>query len=269
MLIGFAISPGRVKVTGGAAAFDADAQAFFTAASITDSTQKSAVNQLVLDLKSYNIWTKIKALYPIVGGSASSHAVNLKTPGTYNLTFATGVTHSSTGMTGNGTSGYANTQFNTSTQSTLNNTHLSFYSRTNLENSSIDAGNSNAAGTQWLLATRFTSVGAISDQYNSTTGRLTATNTNSQGFYIQSRTASNVHKLFKNGSQLGTTNTGASGSLLNLNMTLLCQNQNGTPASYSIRQCAFASIGDGLTDAESSNFYTAVNTYQTTLSRNV
>jgi len=109
MLIGFAISPGRVKVTGGAAAFDADAQAFFTAASITDSTQKSAVNQLVLDLKSYNIWTKIKALYPIVGGSASSHAVNLKTPGTYNLTFATGVTHSSTGMTGNGTSGYANT----------------------------------------------------------------------------------------------------------------------------------------------------------------
>jgi len=52
-------------------------------------------------------------------------------------------------------------------------------------------------------------------------------------------------------------------------MTLLCQNQNGTPASYSIRQCAFASIGDGLTDAESSNFYTAVNTYQTTLSRNV
>lgn len=262
---GFNVKPKKA----GGVSYDADALAFFTAASITDTTQKSAVNQLVLDLKSYNIWTKCLALYPIVGGGAGSHAVNLKTPGTYNLTFATGMTHSSTGMVSNGTTGYANTQFNPSTQSTLNNTHLSFYSRTNVENSSIDAGNSNGSGTQWLLATRFTGVGAISDQYNSTTGRITNANTNSQGFYIQSRTASNVHKLFKNNSQLGTTNTGASGSLLNLNLTLLCSNQNGTPISYSTRECAFASIGDGLTDAEAANFYTAVQTMQTTLSRQV
>ena len=102
---GFNVKPRKA----GGVSYDADAQTFFTAASITDTTQKSAVNQLVLDLKSANIWTKMKAIYPIVGGSASSHAVNLKTPGTYNLTYATGMTHSSTGMTGNGTSGYANT----------------------------------------------------------------------------------------------------------------------------------------------------------------
>ncbi len=34
----------------------------------------------------------MKAIYPVCGGSASSHAVNLKTPGTYNLTFGTGWT---------------------------------------------------------------------------------------------------------------------------------------------------------------------------------
>jgi len=40
---------------------DPDAQAFITAASITDPTQQSAINQLVLDLKGYSIWTKMKA----------------------------------------------------------------------------------------------------------------------------------------------------------------------------------------------------------------
>ncbi len=90
---------------------DPDAQAFITAAGITDPTQQAAINTLVVDLKGYSIWTKFTAIYPIVGGVASSHAVNLKTPGTYNLTFATGWTHSSTGMTPNGNT-YASTGIN-------------------------------------------------------------------------------------------------------------------------------------------------------------
>jgi hypothetical protein len=90
---------------------DPDAQAFITAASITDPTQQSAINTLVVDLKGYSIWTKFKAIYPIVGGVASSHAVNLKTPGTFNLSFATGVTHSANGMVSNGSTGYADTNY--------------------------------------------------------------------------------------------------------------------------------------------------------------
>ena len=39
--------------------------------------------------------------------------------------------------------------------------------------------------------------------------------------------------------------------------------------NFDILQCAFASIGEGLTDAEASSFYTAVQTYQTTLGRQV
>ena len=59
------------------ASFDADAQAFITAAVITDNTQITAINTLVTDLKAYNIWSKMKALYPFVGGTASTHKWNL------------------------------------------------------------------------------------------------------------------------------------------------------------------------------------------------
>ena len=53
--------------------FDADAQAFITAAAITNANQQTAINTLVVSLKSYGLWTKMKAIYPFVGGSASSH----------------------------------------------------------------------------------------------------------------------------------------------------------------------------------------------------
>ena len=46
-------------------------------------------------------------------------------------------------------------------------------------------------------------------------------------------------------------------------------NSLGTPSGYTTKQCAFASIGSGLTDTEAANFYTAVQAFQTTLGRNV
>ena len=57
---------------------DTDAQAFITAAAITDPTQQAAINTLVVDLKGYSIWTKMKAVYPFVGGTAATHKFNLK-----------------------------------------------------------------------------------------------------------------------------------------------------------------------------------------------
>ena len=46
-------------------------------------------------------------------------------------------------------------------------------------------------------------------------------------------------------------------------------NRNGTADNFSIRETAFNSIGDGLTDTQASDFYTSVQTFQTTLSRQV
>ena len=126
---------------------DPDAQAFITAAGITNPTQQGAINTLVVALKGYSIWTKFKAIYPIVGGSASSHAVNLKTPGTFNLAFTTGWTHSATGM--QGTNAYADSNLNVSTNLSQNSTHISVYIRTN--NASAAAAISASRATAPIL----------------------------------------------------------------------------------------------------------------------
>jgi hypothetical protein len=247
------------------ASYDPDAQAFITAAGITDPTQKSAINTLVVDLKGYSLWTKFKAIYPIVGGSASSHAVNLKTPGTYNLTFASGVTHSSLGMLGNGSTGYANSNFNPNLNgATLNSHHVSFYSRTNSNGTEVEFGTA-AGGNQTLLEIRTS--GTTYAAINSSPTYINFADTDSRGFYIANRTASNVLNVFRNSTKRVTGAT-ASSALPGANYFILAWN-NVTPQYYSLKQCAFASIGDGLTDTDVNNFAITVEKYQTTLGRSV
>jgi hypothetical protein len=268
MILSLAITPKRYALLG--TSNDADAQAFITAAGITDATQKNAVNQLVLDLKSANIWTKMKAIYPILGGSASSHKWNLKDPrdlnAAYRLTFATGWTHSSTGMTPNGTSSYADSFLIPLSNLTLNNTHISYYSRTNINTDVYTIGSFD--GTNSLTMYANYSGQNYSSQYNGANGRLLTSVTRGDGFFISNRTASNLHNSFRNSTKLGTSTTSTSIGSLPTTKILLAATEP-IVAVGSLKECAFASIGDGLTDAEASNLYTAVQNYNTTLGRNV
>jgi hypothetical protein len=50
----------------GLPAFDPAASAFIQATGITGELQKAAINNLVLNLKKYNLWSKMKAVYPFV-----------------------------------------------------------------------------------------------------------------------------------------------------------------------------------------------------------
>lgn len=251
-------------------AVDPDAQAFITAASITDPTQQSAINQLVVDLKGYNVWSKMKALYPFVGGTASSHSYNLKNTAQFQITWNGGVTHSSTGVTGNGTNGFGNTGLLPSTQLSLNNTHISYYTRTNNNGSTwAEAGVLN--GNQGIfIIPKFdgSATGAYRAVNSSQVGPNTSP-TDVRGLYIASRITSGAMKLYRNSSTLFN-DTQASGALFSLgNVFLLASNVTGAANYFSGRQSAFASIGDGLSDTEAANFYTAVQTFQTTLGRSI
>jgi len=94
---------------------DTDALAFLQAAGITDSIISNAVCSLVVGLKADGIWNKFNAIYPFVGGTASTHKWNLKDPrdlnAAYRLTFNGGWTHDSQGIKGNGANTYADTYF--------------------------------------------------------------------------------------------------------------------------------------------------------------
>lgn len=245
---------GRFWVPSG---LDADAENFIYAASITDSTQQSAVNQLVLDLKSYGLWSKMLAIYPAVGGNSIPHSYNLKNPNTFRL-IGVGTD------TANGFTGQRDTQFNPVTESlSASDCHISYYSRsvgaagqTQFEMGAFVNPNGTHLGIRYqdTIRTRLAS-----------SATLTPANTDAQGFYLASRLDATTISIYKNGSSVL---SGAAASSSQPNLPIYVNGINGVP-NPSSKECAFASIGLGLDATESSNFYTAVQAFQTTLGRQV
>jgi hypothetical protein len=257
---------------------DPDAVAFFervTAAGGTlSATEQLAIDTLVKQMKSDGIWTKMKAIYPMVGASAQACAQNLKSS-SFTGRFNGGWTFASTGATPNGTTGYFDTNA-TISSFTKTNIHFSYYSRTNSAapfqfTTEIGVGNGAVALAFYELNIRRQNgnfSGNLSDNF---TNSFSITNLNSQGHYIVNRTSSNVLNGWKNGSKLITNTATALFVNTPTNNILIAASKDGTSpiGNFSNRQCALASLGDGLNDTEASDFYNAVQAFQTTLSRNV
>jgi hypothetical protein len=248
-------------------ALDPDAQAFITAAAITDPTQQSAINTLVVDLKGYSIWTKMKAVYPFVGGTSTTHKWNLKNPlntdAAFRLVFNGGWTHSSNGALPNGTNAWANTYLTTQATLGLNSTSFGVYSRTNLDFLAPAIGNvtggASGEASLWLryqnqvFARVNTSFLAFPYPIsNDSTGLFIANRVNSTQVTVQIR---------------GTQTTFANASQSTYPQPFQLGGVN--PNFFDNKQLAFAFIGDGLTAQNMTDLNTAVVAFQTALSRNV
>ena len=259
-----------------APAFDPDAQAFITAAGITDPTQQSAINTLVLDMKGYGIWTKMKAVYPMVGGTATTHKWNLKDPqdtdAAFRLVFNGGWTHSSTGALPNGTNGYANTFLNANTELQQFSHHHSFYHNTDNIGTSLRS----LGGVQQTSTTNFRTTIESSGTtltFRDLGGSAPETGLNAttlKGFRAGTRIANNNIFIIKaDGTPTASGTTITSNSLPSLNCYIAAHNGAGTPSNYAAMSIAFHSIGDGLDATEGFNLRNAVVTFQTTLGRQV
>lgn len=270
-----AIAPGPTP--GG----DPDAEAFLLAAGITDPTQSSAVNTLVEDLKAENLWTKFYAIYPFVGGSASTHKFNLKNPldtdAAYRLAFNGSFTHDASGalpVTSGGPTDpgpYANTFM---TNKDLTNFHVSYYSATQTAAPGSDSliGTTDYTGPNTVIALASRNA---SDQTSMAINQSSVdiANTDGRGFYLGSRSAATGHSLYKNGVEIGTTayTAAETGTMANYPLYIFSISTGSIPYNFyaTNKKCAFASIGTALTDAEVLTFYNIVQDFQTTLSRNV
>jgi hypothetical protein len=249
-------------------AYGALTTAWIAATGETDLTILGALNTLESDLTTYGLTSKMKALYPFVGGTAGKHSYNFMNTAQYQLTFNGGWTHSSNGSLPNGTNAYANTGLVPSSALSLNNTHVSFYSRTDNNGATVDIGSCDAGPTNDIyILPRFGGTSLFSRLFSTTQVNYSSI-VNSLGLFLISRIASNEYSVFQKNTKLV---TGASNStaLNSKSIYLGAFNNNGSGDYYSNRQLALSTIGEGLTDTEAGNFYTAVQAFQTTLSRQV
>jgi hypothetical protein len=243
--------------------------AFLTASAISDATIRGGLNTFDIGLIANSLDTKMKAVYPFVGGTASTHRWNFMDArdlnAAFRLSFSGTLVHSSTGINTNGTNGFYDTNFNCASNGSLNNQSAGVYIRTDLNGigSSLDFGTEFTSGALLQIYTKVESGGVqyYLGRVNDNNGQF-VTNTNSQGFYSISRSSNTTYLRQKNNSVSTITESSISlptGNILGFkNLT-----------TYTARQQAFAFIGDGLTNTEMTNYYNLVQALQTTLGRQV
>jgi hypothetical protein len=261
-MIGIGLNIGN-RVMGGGGGFDADAQAFFTrvetAGGTLSTTEKNATNQLVLDMKTAGIWSSMKAIYPMVGASAAACAQNLKSS-SFTGTFTSGWTFASTGVTPNGTSAYMNSGLNASTN--LSPTSLSFGGYTS---STADATGYHGISFPTYLMHTFKSYNYT--EFFRTTGTPIAVSGGIVGM-VQANQVGSDSRIYTNGT-LGASDVTTMTSLQNKNFYIGATNDVVSANFFDNHLISYYYYADGLTSTQASDHYTAVQAFQTTLSRQV
>lgn len=270
--------------------FDADAVAYLiaisvpndatvyyasTAYEITGAKIWAAVHQFVVDRKTFGLWAKDYAIYPMIGGTSAAHAINLKDPrnldAAYRSVFNGGWTHSGSGALPNGSTGYADTKLNPSlVYPNANSANLSYYSGTNsAAGNKEEIGADVSGGSEAALIVRFTG-DIFYPIWKAAAGTFpNVASTDSRGLFSTNRITSGTVEGWKNGVQQTLSGSGAqTGGLVNRNLTLGAQNA-ASVGRFSDRECRGANISLGFSSTESANNYVAWQRLQTSLFRQV
>jgi hypothetical protein len=242
---------------------DIDALNFINAAGIDNFTQTSAINTLVVGLKANNLWSKMRIIYPFVGGTATFHKYNLKDPTLYSIDWLGAISHGATGVTFlNG--GYGNVPtFNVSILS-QDNTSISFFNKTTIVTSDTRffIGTTTGQGYKNLSA-GFGFASGYTGILNALENNLVGNPLGVIGYSVLSRTNSSNYVLYRDGNSI-TTLSGASASGLTTTLQIGGANSaGGTTTQLS----TFTTVGDGLSASEVTALNTLVQAYQTTLGR--
>jgi hypothetical protein len=243
-------------------AYETEAQKFIDSAGITDLTQRFAINSLVKQLKDSALWTKFGAIYPLVGGTASSMKWNLKDPRdldlAYRLTFYGSPIYAPTGVLFPTSADYADTHLSDAIL-TYNDNSVSYYSRTQNAVSGYDMGcydhgipyNELAIyhqddATNWFGYYKFAPMPPIT-----------------KGLFMLSATANDVIR-YENG--VAKNSKGSPPVAGSTGYTILLGFVKGASAGGQ-RECGLAAIGNGLTNAQAITFFYIVQNFVNELGR--
>lgn len=249
------------EVEDGAPVGDPDANAYIAIEAVTDETEKTAINTCTLSLKAAGLFNGIHVLNLHMG---TSHVYNLRDTLLHQGTIVGGLTITSTGTLGNGTNGYIDYDFNPSVTANIDSFTIGHYSRTNNPSALvIDAGvrmGSDFAVSMILADDIYT----IINSNSSTQAAISDANK----MIITTRTSSIVTKSYRDGFEVNSS-TMASTNRPNGNVFEFARNNNGSDNSHSDREHSVFVLAEGWSGADVSSFTSIMNTFLTTVGRNV
>jgi hypothetical protein len=233
-----------------------------------------------IDLQSRQLRNKIgisniQSWYPFVGGDANRHKFNALNPddtdGAYRLTFFGSLTHNSNGITGDGTTGYADTHLTPQTLGLYGGIYL--YNRVEQQSNAREVGAlSSTPDSQFSTAgmRRTTNVYIVRPFLATGNNNASAATTNSLGgFYFGRNLSSNVVvRRRSNSEEVFTSGITNSGTNITFSIYLFSGNFAGVTNTFSPRNIStFLFLNNYVSNTDELN--TIINNGQTILGRNV
>lgn len=263
------------------AAFQPETIAFFDAANIdyddtvynegtdqelTGIEMWGAIDAFVVALKNYNLWNKMKVIYPYVGGTITSHSFNLVDPENFKQTYYGFVDALPTGNQGDGIGSYANTAFTLADFDLNNSTHVSFYSQQAFDYS-YAMGVGSASATKGLCISCNDSIAYFCVNGITFDGSSVSGNT---GLFLVTRSTDADHSFYKRstGENISHTYERALDPSYGGPLYIHAINDNsGSPGIPSKVITSCVTIGAGLSQDEVDLLHLAIEALQTTLNR--
>lgn len=257
--------------------FDENALVYIAAlegsGAILTQPQKLAVNTWFVELKAANLYTRTKAAYLMIGGTAAAHKFNAINPvdtnAAFRLSFVGGWVHSATGAKPNGINTYADSFFVPSVNGTPNSLSIGYYSGTNSTGAFVEMGvagvGSNSGQGQLFVAPNFSASRVLAVN---TTGNAGGASVTPTGMISTSRNDGSNIRLHRNAA-LVASNAGLPVTTSDKKIYVGAFNNNNTGIVPTNRECRAAYIAEGLSQAESNINDQIYMNLQTALGRNI
>ena len=256
------------KTSGGASSgpsTDPDADAWIAAGSVTDPTEKAAVNQFALDLKgtgstpnNSDVWNSLHWINLVSATSLAASLNDLK--GGYNLTAYNSPTWSPNGIMGNGSNMYLLTSYSAANNgSTLDSNSFGCAVRTTQTqiNASFMGVRDNGSVTPYNAM-----VEAGGTRYYGNNSSYVAVPGAGQfpaGNFVNNRTSSTDFNIYFD-NVLSFTGVETTNSLATVPMGVLSQNNQGAIGGFSDVEITVVFEGEGLTANQMEDLNASINT---------
>jgi hypothetical protein len=246
--------------------------AVLAAGGTLSGAQQTAIGTFYNSLNTVGVYSKLHAMYPFMGGTASSNAIDFINPGgSYDLTFNGTWTHSVSGSsTADASGNYANTGLDPSLFNST--TNFSFGNMVvGASNSNGYSGIGNAAGNYIILGQAGLPTVFLEGWMGASSGVAVGTNYINGALQIVSRTGASAwtRNYVASGSAGTITTNSFTNTISSYSANLYFNDINGVANNNMSGRYLFGYAGEGLNATEIQNFSNAINTLQTAFSRNL
>lgn len=261
---------------------DVDVKKFIAVNKTGSLVEINALDKMVKDLKSANLWTKFHAIYPFVGSDLAAKSYNIVDITKHQATWGSGSSSVVKGVDFDGTTnGYGDLNLNFASlgYSTIVDIHISFYtSDSNTIGRNIAWGaiqDASVPGGDDRMTFVFDGIGQnyFTDMWanGGVAGRIVVydfLDAGNGGLYITTTKAQNDLRIRREGTQLGEyTSNRLVSPIPNLDLFMGAINADNVAQEGTTRAFGLFTVGYGLSNTECDTISTIFKTFLTTIGR--